>query len=77
MGVNTKALKNRIRSVDSTLHLTSAMGLVAASKMRRASEAMHNGRQYAAAYGRVMNVLTASRNAAAALTCVRKGIVPA
>ena len=60
MGVNTKALKNRIRSVDSTLHLTSAMGLVAASKMRRASEAMHNGRQYAAAYGRVMNVLTAS-----------------
>jgi len=60
MGVNTKALKNRIRSVDSTLHLTSAMGLVAASKMRRANQAMLNGRQYAAAYKRVMNVLTAS-----------------
>ena len=28
MGYNTKALKNRIRSVNSTLHLTRAMGLV-------------------------------------------------
>ena len=36
MGANVKALKSRIRSVDSTLHLTRAMGLVASSKMRRA-----------------------------------------
>ena len=57
MGANTKALKTRIRSVDSTLHLTSAMGLVASSKMRRANEAMLNGKQYADAYDRVISVL--------------------
>ena len=59
MGANTKALKSRIRSVDSTLHLTRAMGLVASSKIRRASEAMHNGRQYQSAFGDVIDLLTA------------------
>ena len=57
MGANTKALKNRIRSVDSTLHTTSAMGLVASSKMRRANQAMHSGKQYVAAFDRVVSVL--------------------
>lgn len=57
MGANTKALKNRIRSVDSTLHTTSAMGLVASSKMRRANLAMQSGKQYVAAFDRVMSVL--------------------
>ena len=60
MGANTKALKNRIRSVDSTLHTTSAMGLVAASKMRRSNERMLGGRQYAAAFADVVDVLAAS-----------------
>ena len=59
MGANTKALKSRIRSVDSTLHLTRAMGLVASSKIRRASESMNNGRQYANAFGDVIDLLTA------------------
>lgn len=59
MGANTKALKNRIRSVGSTMHLTHAMGLVASSKMRRANERMGNGRQYAASFSRVMDLLTA------------------
>ena len=57
MGANTKALKNRIRSVDSTLHTTSAMGLVASSKMRRANQAMHSGKHYVAAFDRVVGVL--------------------
>jgi len=59
MGANTKALKNRIRSVDSTLHTTSAMGLVASSKMRRSNERMQGGRQYADAFASVVDVLTA------------------
>ncbi len=59
MGANTKALKIRIRSVDSTLHTTHAMGLVASSKIRRATEAMNNGRQYAQAFGNVIDLLTA------------------
>lgn len=49
MGANTKQLRNRIKSVDSTLHLTRAMGLVASSKIRRAMEAMYRGREYEAA----------------------------
>lgn len=59
MGANTKALKSRIRSVDSTLHLTRAMGLVAASKIRRATESMNNSKQYADAFGDVIDLLTA------------------
>ena len=44
MGGDIKNLRARIKSVDSTLHLTSAMGLVASSKIRRAGTAMQNGR---------------------------------
>ncbi|MBR0442995.1 MAG: ATP synthase F1 subunit gamma [Clostridia bacterium] len=46
MGANTKQLRNRIKSVDSTLHLTRAMALVASSKMRRVMEGMQCGREY-------------------------------
>ena len=34
MGADIKQLRNRIKSVDSTLHLTNAMGLVASSKIK-------------------------------------------
>lgn len=54
MGADTKILKARIRSVDATLHLTKAMGLVASSKIRRASDAMQKGRQYAAAVEQIV-----------------------
>lgn len=47
MGADIKALRSRIKSVDSTMHLTHAMGLVASSKIRRASEAMQKTRAYA------------------------------
>lgn len=47
MGADTKQLRTRIKSVDSTLHLTKAMGLVASSKIRRATDAMQKGREYA------------------------------
>ncbi len=50
MGGDTKQLRNRIKSVDSTLHLTKAMGLVASSKIRRATEAMNQGREYEQAF---------------------------
>ncbi len=48
MARNMKALKARIRSVDSTMHITKAMELVASSKIRRARERMENGRFYRA-----------------------------
>ena len=58
MGADTKKLKSRIKSVDSTLHLTTAMGLVASSKIRHAIDAMNKGREYAESIGKVLNLLT-------------------
>jgi len=46
MGADIKQLRTRIKSVDSTLHLTKAMGLVASSKIRRATDSMNKGRAY-------------------------------
>ena len=44
MGANVKTIRNRIRSVDSTMHITKAMQLVASSKLRRATERMEKSR---------------------------------
>ena len=60
MPSDTKGLRNRIKSVNSTLHLTKAMGLVASSKIRRANEAMFKSRQYAEAFHSVIKVLASS-----------------
>ena len=60
MGADIKNLRLRIRSVDSTLHLTKAMGLVASSKIRRANDAMLKGREYVSAVGEMVDTLTAS-----------------
>lgn len=56
---DTKALRGRIKSANSTLHLTKAMGLVASSKIRRANDAMLKGREYAAAFQNAVDLLTA------------------
>ncbi len=58
---NTKALRLRIKSVTSTLQLTNAMGLVAASKIRRANIAMQNGRKYRESLDRTIALLTSDR----------------
>ena len=60
MGADIKSLRTRIRSVDSTLHLTRAMGLVASSKIRRATRNMNQTREYAAAMEDLMRVLRAA-----------------
>lgn len=60
VGADIKSLRTRIKSVNSTLHLTRAMGLVASSKIRRATEAMLHSRDYAGAMEQVLRLLTAS-----------------
>ena len=55
-----KQLRTRIKSVDSTLHLTKAMGLVASSKIRRAGIAMANAKTYLDAIDGIMANLTSS-----------------
>lgn len=60
MGADIKQLRTRIKSVDSTLHLTKAMGLVASSKIRKATDSMNKGREYARALEETVSLLTAS-----------------
>lgn len=55
-----KQLRTRIKSVDSTLHLTKAMGLVASSKIRRAGIAMTKSRDYLGAVNGIIKSLCAS-----------------
>ncbi len=45
-GVSTKEIKNRIRSMESTKQITTAMEMVAASKLRRAQAQVANSRPY-------------------------------
>lgn len=64
MGADIKSLRTRIKSVTSTLQLTRAMGLVASSKIRKATERMLNVRDYDTAMGSLLNLLTASPDCA-------------
>ena len=60
MSANSKAIKNRIKSVDSTLHMARAMELVASSKMRRATDNMTRSRNYALAMSELFDGLDLS-----------------
>jgi len=55
-----KALRMRINSVKSTQKITSAMKMVAASKLRRAQQQAEMARPYALRMGRMLNALAAS-----------------
>ena len=54
---NLKELKNRITSVKSTRKITSAMKMVAASKLRRAQELAESSRVYADSLGFILSSL--------------------
>lgn len=56
---DVKAIRARIRSVSSMMHLTNAMGLVASSKIRRANEAMQNSRLHLSSLENVVELLAA------------------
>jgi len=58
MSADIKQLRTRIKSVDSTMHLTKAMGLVASSKIRRATDSMNKGIEYANALGETVEMLS-------------------
>ncbi|MBO4733927.1 MAG: F0F1 ATP synthase subunit gamma, partial [Clostridia bacterium] len=60
MSFDTKALKNRIKSVDSTLHLTKAMGLVASSKIRKANINMSAAAEYRGSIENIVSLLSSS-----------------
>ncbi len=62
MGQNIKTLRNRIKSVKSTLHLTKAMGLVASSKVRKAQIARSKSLEYRNSVGAIVDVLLCSQS---------------
>ena len=55
-----KALRTRIKSIDSTRQITSAMGLVASSKLRRAAANMSASSDYLEANERIIKALAQS-----------------
>ncbi len=57
MGADTKQLRTRIKSVDSTLHLTKAMELVASSKFKKALDSMYKGKEFASALEEIISTL--------------------
>ena len=61
MGKDIKSLKNRIKSINSTLHLTTAMGLVASAKIRSATDNMNKSRQYEESIGETVSLLTSAK----------------
>jgi len=62
MGVDIKSLKNRIKSVDSTLHLTKAMGLVASAKIRGALISMGKAKEYSNALDGTISMLASAKS---------------
>lgn len=60
MSRDTRELGNRIKSFDSTLHLTRAMGLVASSKIRKATDGMLRAKEYMKTVNDTVDMLTAS-----------------
>ena len=59
-GVSTKAIKARMRSMESTRQITKAMELVAASKLRGAQERALNNRTYFRTLFEVMDMISRS-----------------
>ncbi len=62
MSGNAKAIRNRIKSVESTMHITRAMQLVAASKVKRATERMQESRYFFDALLAAFNDLAAGNS---------------
>lgn len=71
MGVNTKAIKRRIKSVSSTKKITKAMELVSASKMRKAVDTALRTRVYAKLAWDILVDLSKTQKSEIALLDVR------
>tara|TARA_R110002095_G_scaffold98842_1_gene86826 strand:+ start:181 stop:1068 length:888 start_codon:yes stop_codon:yes gene_type:complete len=60
---NLKDLRNRIKSVQSTKKITSAMKMIAAAKLKKAQNAAESSRAYATEMGRIMTDLVSKQTA--------------
>lgn len=62
--MDTKNLRSRIKSVNSTLNLTKAMGLVASSKIKKANDAMRKSNEYVQSLKEILSSLLSSTECA-------------
>lgn len=62
MGVNTKVIKNRIKSVASTKKITKAMEMISAVKMRKAANNVLASRSYADLAWKMLRDITSKTN---------------
>ena len=62
MSADIKQIKNRIKSVDSTLHITKAMKLMASSKIHRAETEFKAGKPYSEEIRKMMSRLLTAEN---------------
>lgn len=60
---NAKSLRTRIKSVNSTMHITKAMEIVASSKFKKALNTMEKSRLYYTALRRAVDSLACGRDA--------------
>ena len=66
-GVSTKAIKNRIRSMESTRQITKAMEMVAASKLRKTQNQMLSARPYfETLYATIHDIVASDRECSSA-----------
>ena len=66
-GVSTKAIKNRIRSMESTRQITKAMEMVAASKLRKTQNQVLSSRPYfETLYATIHDIVASDRDCASA-----------
>ena len=73
-GVSTKAIKNRIRSMESTRQITKAMEMVAASKLRRAQAQVLNSRPYfETLYAAINDIVDSNRDFSSPYLVSRSG----
>ena len=72
MGTSAKLLKNRIKSVESTMHITKAMELVASSKLRKATERCLRSRAYFVSAKEAFSELAATNREAASAFLTRR-----
>ena len=62
MGGSQLAIKNRIRSIDSTMKITKAMQLVAASKYQRQKDRMRKNKEYATQLKEILDGILSTVN---------------
>ena len=73
-GVSTKEIKNRIRSMESTMQITKAMEMVASSKLRKAQNQVQSARPYFAELSKTIDDIAGANQDFSSAYTVRRPV---